>query len=68
VSSTGRASPKPRISASRCPARASRPIAPVFVDGQHTTTLRGTYDELAAQFQQLIDDYVDRKYPHAAAR
>src|SRR5215472_5905026 len=26
-------------------------------------TLRGAYDELAAAFQKLIDDYVDRKYP-----
>jgi len=50
------------------PGTGESPNCPVFVDGQHTTTLRGTYDELAAQFQQLIDDYVDRKYPHAAAR
>jgi len=50
------------------PGTGESPNCPVFIDGQHTTTLRGTYDELAAQFQQLIDDYVDRKYPHAAAR
>jgi hypothetical protein len=34
----------------------------VFIDGQHVTTLRGTYDELAADFQRLVDDYVERKY------
>jgi hypothetical protein len=26
------------------------------------TTLRGTYDELAAEFQQLVDGYVATKY------
>ena len=50
------------------PGTGESPNCPVFIDGQHTTTLRGNYDELAAQFQQLIDDYVDRKYPHTAAR
>jgi hypothetical protein len=34
----------------------------VFIDGQHVTTLRGTYDELAVEFQRLVDDYVERKY------
>ena len=28
------------------------------IDGQHVTTLRGTYDELASAFQKLVDDYV----------
>ena len=27
------------------------------------TTLRGSYDELAAQFQALVDEYVATKYP-----
>jgi hypothetical protein len=33
-------------------------------------TLRGTYDELAAEFRQIVDDYVERKYarPAPAAR
>ncbi|HEX5217445.1 MAG TPA: flavodoxin-dependent (E)-4-hydroxy-3-methylbut-2-enyl-diphosphate synthase [Vicinamibacterales bacterium] len=50
------------------PGTGESPNCPVFIDGQHAMTLRGNYDELAAQFQQLIDDYVDRKYPHAVAR
>ena len=52
------------------PGTGEAPNCPVFVDGQHVTTLRGTYDELAAAFQKLIDDYVDRKYPatHVHAR
>ena len=45
------------------PGTGESPNCPVFIDGQHATTLRGTYDELAAAFQTLIDDYVDRKYP-----
>ncbi len=44
------------------PGTGESPNCPVFVDGQHVTTLRGTYDELATAFQSLIDDYVDRTY------
>src|SRR6476620_6116329 len=45
------------------PGTGEAPNCPVFIDGQHATTLRGTYDELAAAFQKLVDDYVDSKYP-----
>jgi len=38
------------------------PNCPVFIDGEHVKTLRGTYDELAAEFQRLVDDYVEHKY------
>ncbi len=44
------------------PGTGEAPNCPVFVDGQHTTTLRGTYDELAVAFQSLIDEYVERTY------
>jgi len=44
------------------PGTGEEPSCPVFIDGQHVTTLRGTYDELAAAFQRLVDDYVERKY------
>ena len=47
------------------PGTGESPNCPVFVDGQHVTSLRGTYDELASAFQQLVDDYVERKYPAA---
>src|SRR6187549_2257820 len=50
------------------PGTGESPNCPVFIDGQHTTTLRGTYDELAVAFQALVDDYVDRKYPQPVAR
>jgi (E)-4-hydroxy-3-methylbut-2-enyl-diphosphate synthase len=45
------------------PGTGESPNCPVYVDGQHVTTLRGTYDELAVAFQKLVDDYVDRTYP-----
>jgi len=44
------------------PGTGEAPHCPVFIDGQHATTLRGTYDELATAFQKLVDDYVERKY------
>jgi (E)-4-hydroxy-3-methylbut-2-enyl-diphosphate synthase len=44
------------------PGTGESPNCPVYVDGQHVTTLRGTYDELAVAFQKLIDDYVERAY------
>ncbi len=45
------------------PGTGEAPNCPVFIDGEHVTTFRGTYEELAASFQRLIDDYVERKYP-----
>ncbi len=45
------------------PGTGESPNCPVFVDGRHVTSLRGTYDELAAAFQLLIDEYVQRTYP-----
>jgi len=39
------------------------PNCPVYIDGQHFTTLRGTYEELAAAFRQLLNTYVETRYP-----
>ena len=47
------------------PGTGESPNCPVYVDGQHVTTLRGTYDELAVAFQKLVDDYVERTYAAA---
>ncbi|MGE5244438.1 MAG: flavodoxin-dependent (E)-4-hydroxy-3-methylbut-2-enyl-diphosphate synthase [Betaproteobacteria bacterium] len=44
------------------PGTGEAPNCPVFIDGVHTTTLRGTYDELAAAFQRLVDEYVETRY------
>jgi (E)-4-hydroxy-3-methylbut-2-enyl-diphosphate synthase len=49
------------------PGTGEAPHCPVFIDGEHVTTLRGTYDELARAFQTLVDDYVDRKYAKKTA-
>jgi (E)-4-hydroxy-3-methylbut-2-enyl-diphosphate synthase len=48
------------------PGTGEAPNCPVFIDGEHATTLRGTYDELAAAFQKLVDDYIERKYDKKA--
>jgi (E)-4-hydroxy-3-methylbut-2-enyl-diphosphate synthase len=45
------------------PGTGESPNCPVYIDGRHATTLRGTYDDLARDFQALVDDYVDRNYP-----
>ena len=44
------------------PGTGESPSCPVYIDGEHFTTLRGSYDELAAAFQALVDDYVATKY------
>jgi (E)-4-hydroxy-3-methylbut-2-enyl-diphosphate synthase len=45
------------------PGTGEAPTCPVYIDGQHHTTLRGTYDELSEAFRALVDDYVATKYP-----
>jgi (E)-4-hydroxy-3-methylbut-2-enyl-diphosphate synthase len=45
------------------PGTGEAPNCPVYIDGQHFTTLRGTYEELAAAFRQLLDTYVETRYP-----
>jgi (E)-4-hydroxy-3-methylbut-2-enyl-diphosphate synthase len=45
------------------PGTGEAPNCPVYVDGEHVTTLRGTYEELATGFRTLIDDYVATRYP-----
>ena len=49
------------------PGTGEAPRCPVYIDGRKTVTLEGTYDELAAAFQKLVDDYVSTKYPHKPA-
>ena len=44
------------------PGTGEAPNCPIFIDGRHVTTLRGTYEELAAQFQRLVDEYVEHTY------
>ncbi len=44
------------------PGTGEAPRCPVYIDGQKFTTLEGTYDELSASFQALVNDYVATKY------
>jgi len=46
------------------PGTGETPVAPVYVDGQKTVTLRGA--RIAEEFQQIVDDYVRSHYPKAA--
>ena len=43
------------------PGTFEEPVAPVFVDGEKTTTLRG--DDIVPRFLAILDDYVERRYP-----
>jgi (E)-4-hydroxy-3-methylbut-2-enyl-diphosphate synthase len=42
------------------PGTGEAPAAPVFIDGKKVITLRG--DNIAGEFRQIIDDYVDKRY------
>ena len=44
------------------PGTGEDPSCPVYVDGEHTATLRGSYDELADAFLRLVDDYIKTRY------
>ena len=44
------------------PGTGEEPSCPIFIDGQHVKTLRGSYEELAEEFQRLVDEYVSTKY------
>jgi len=41
------------------------PAAPVFIDGQRTVTLKG--DNIAQEFQKIVEDYVERRYGLSAS-
>ena len=48
------------------PGSGERPVAPVFVDGEKTVTLKG--ETIADDFKKIVDDYVRSHYgPGAAA-
>ena len=42
------------------PGTGERPVAPVYVDGEKTVTLKG--DHIAEEFQELVENYVARKF------
>ncbi|HZQ56083.1 MAG TPA: flavodoxin-dependent (E)-4-hydroxy-3-methylbut-2-enyl-diphosphate synthase [Bryobacteraceae bacterium] len=42
------------------PGTFEKPVAPVYVDGKLSTTLRG--DRIVAEFREILDNYVAQKY------
>jgi len=48
------------------PGTGETPVAPVYVDGQKTVTLRGA--QIAEEFQQIVDEYVRTHYAKATPR
>ena len=42
------------------PGSGERPVAPVYVDGEKTVTLKG--DRIAEEFQAIVYEYVQRRY------
>src|SRR5262250_2226771 len=49
------------------PGTGEAPRCPVYIDGKKDVTLEGSYDEVAAAFRKLLDDYVSTKYPRKTA-
>ncbi len=47
------------------PGSGERPVAPVYVDGQKSVTLKG--DNIASEFRAIVDEYVQTKYPKKVA-
>jgi (E)-4-hydroxy-3-methylbut-2-enyl-diphosphate synthase len=46
------------------PGTFEEPVAPVFIDGKLDRTLRG--DGLVDEFEQILEDYVARRFPSVA--
>ena len=42
------------------PGSGERPVAPVYVDGEKTVTLKGV--DIAEQFQAIVENYVQHTY------
>lgn len=42
------------------PGNGEKPVAPVYVDGARSVTLKG--ENIANEFKQIIDEYIDGKY------
>jgi (E)-4-hydroxy-3-methylbut-2-enyl-diphosphate synthase len=49
------------------PGTGEAPRCPVYIDGKKDVTLEGTYDELAAAFQALVDNYITTHYQRKGA-
>jgi (E)-4-hydroxy-3-methylbut-2-enyl-diphosphate synthase len=45
------------------PGTGEAPNCPIYIDGVHVATMRGTYEELSEAFRRVVDEYVESKYP-----
>ena len=48
------------------PGSGEKPVAPVFVDGEKTVTLKG--ERIAEEFQAIVDEYVRKRYGEGGGR
>jgi (E)-4-hydroxy-3-methylbut-2-enyl-diphosphate synthase len=48
------------------PGTGETPAAPVFIDGKKALTLRGA--NIASEFKQIVEDYIEKRYAAGAAR
>jgi (E)-4-hydroxy-3-methylbut-2-enyl-diphosphate synthase len=48
------------------PGTGESPVAPVFVDGVKTVTLKG--DHIAEEFQVIVEEYVQRRFARVATQ
>jgi len=48
------------------PGSGEKPVAPVFVDGEKTVTLKG--ERIAEEFQAIVEDYVKARYAPGAPK
>ena len=46
------------------PGTGERPVAPVYINGEKTVTLKG--ERIAEEFQLIVDDYIRRTYGKSA--
>ena len=42
------------------PGSGEAPVAPVYIDGEKSCTLRG--DNISGEFQQLVQGYIEKNY------
>jgi (E)-4-hydroxy-3-methylbut-2-enyl-diphosphate synthase len=50
------------------PGTGEEPRCPVYVDGRRVATLEGDPEQLATRFLEIVDDYVERRYPRRETR
>ena len=56
-----RVRPSDVLDRSVLPGSGEKPVAPVYIDGEKSVTLKG--ENIAEAFQMMIEDYVRQNYP-----